>query len=65
MGDIAARLGDYSIITSDNPRSEEPIDIINQVEEGVRPVTDDYEKLLIEKKLFSELLLLQRLEIVL
>ena len=50
MGDIAARLGDYSIITSDNPRSEEPIDIINQVEEGVRPVTDDYEKIVAYKE---------------
>ena len=50
MGDIAARLGDYSIITSDNPRSEEPIDIINQVEEGVRPVTDDYEKIVDRKE---------------
>ncbi len=31
MGEIAARLSDISIITSDNPRSEEPIDIINEI----------------------------------
>lgn len=50
MGEIAARLGDYSIITSDNPRSEEPSDILDQVEEGVRPLTDDYEKFVDRKE---------------
>jgi len=31
MGEIARDMSDISIITSDNPRSEEPIDIINDV----------------------------------
>jgi UDP-N-acetylmuramoyl-L-alanyl-D-glutamate--2,6-diaminopimelate ligase len=35
MGAVAARLADYVIVTSDNPRSEEPMAIIGQVLEGV------------------------------
>lgn len=35
MGAIAARLSDRAIFTSDNPRSENPDDIINQMEKGV------------------------------
>ena len=36
MGDIAARFSDLSVVTSDNPRSEDPLAIIGQVEAGVR-----------------------------
>ena len=36
MGAISARLADFSIITSDNPRSEEPDSIIDMIEEGFR-----------------------------
>ncbi len=42
MGETAGRLSDYCIITSDNPRSEEPISIIRQVEEGMRNTDCDY-----------------------
>jgi UDP-N-acetylmuramoyl-L-alanyl-D-glutamate--2,6-diaminopimelate ligase len=35
MGKAVARLSDLSIITSDNPRSENPGDIIREIEEGV------------------------------
>jgi UDP-N-acetylmuramoyl-L-alanyl-D-glutamate--2,6-diaminopimelate ligase len=34
MGKIAAQLADYTIITSDNPRSEEPEEIIKEIEKG-------------------------------
>ncbi len=34
MGRIAAELADYTIITSDNPRSEEPREIIKEIEKG-------------------------------
>jgi len=34
MGEIATRLSDLVIITSDNPRSEEPADIIRDIEKG-------------------------------
>ena len=36
MGEIAARLSDLAILTSDNPRSEEPLKIIEEMEAGVR-----------------------------
>jgi UDP-N-acetylmuramoyl-L-alanyl-D-glutamate--2,6-diaminopimelate ligase len=38
MGEIAARLSDLTVVTSDNPRSEDPLKIIDQVEAGVRRV---------------------------
>ncbi len=38
MGEIAARLSDLTVVTSDNPRSEDPLAIIAQVESGVREV---------------------------
>jgi UDP-N-acetylmuramoyl-L-alanyl-D-glutamate--2,6-diaminopimelate ligase len=34
MGAIAAKLADFTILTSDNPRSEEPIRIIQEIETG-------------------------------
>ena len=37
MGRIASELGDHVIITSDNPRSEDPAAIIAQIVEGVAP----------------------------
>jgi len=36
MGAIAARLADRVLITSDNPRSEEPLAIISQIRKGVQ-----------------------------
>jgi UDP-N-acetylmuramyl-tripeptide synthetase len=38
MGEIAARLSDLVVVTSDNPRSENPLRIIAQVEAGVKQV---------------------------
>ena len=42
MGEISARLADFTVITSDNPRYEDPFDIAVQIEQGVRGVTDRY-----------------------
>ena len=36
MGEIAGRLADVTIITSDNPRSENPASILAAVEQGIR-----------------------------
>src|SRR3989304_4877783 len=36
MGEIATRLSDFTIITSDNPRSEEPMEIIKEIETGIK-----------------------------
>ena len=38
MGEIAARLSDFAVLTSDNPRTEEPSAILADVEAGVRQV---------------------------
>jgi UDP-N-acetylmuramoyl-L-alanyl-D-glutamate--2,6-diaminopimelate ligase len=35
MGAVATRLSEFVIITSDNPRSEEPADIIKEIEGGI------------------------------
>lgn len=45
MGEISAKLSDYTIITSDNPRSEEPNSIIDEIEIGIKAITNNYEKI--------------------
>ncbi|MCH5211191.1 MAG: UDP-N-acetylmuramoyl-L-alanyl-D-glutamate--2,6-diaminopimelate ligase [Oscillospiraceae bacterium] len=42
MGEIAGRLSDFSIITSDNPRTENPEAIVEQIEEGMKRTDGDY-----------------------
>jgi UDP-N-acetylmuramoyl-L-alanyl-D-glutamate--2,6-diaminopimelate ligase len=44
MAQIAARQSDKVILTSDNPRSEEPEQIISDMEKGIDPV--DYKKVI-------------------
>lgn len=36
MGEVAAKYADFVIITSDNPRYEDPYEIISQIEAGVK-----------------------------
>lgn len=40
MGSVAAQLSDYVIVTSDNPRSEDPLTIINQIMTGIPKETE-------------------------
>lgn len=42
MGKIAGTLADFCVVTSDNPRSEDPMSIIRMVEEGVKEATNEY-----------------------
>ncbi len=42
MGEISGRLSDLSIITSDNPRNEEPMTIIQSIVEGIAPTGGEY-----------------------
>ncbi len=44
MGKVALKLADYSIITSDNPRSEDPEEIIFQIEEGIKEAGGEKER---------------------
>lgn len=42
MGSIAANLSDYVIVTSDNPRSEDPMSIISDITEGMKKTKTPY-----------------------
>ncbi len=42
MGEIAGKLADFSIITSDNPRTENPIDIIEEIKCGIDRTNGEY-----------------------
>ncbi|HJZ74686.1 MAG TPA: UDP-N-acetylmuramoyl-L-alanyl-D-glutamate--2,6-diaminopimelate ligase [Vicinamibacterales bacterium] len=39
MGAVAGRLSDVIVITSDNPRSEDPVRIIEEIQRGITPDT--------------------------
>ena len=43
MGEISGKVADYTIITSDNPRTEKPEDIIKAIEEGISKTKGKYE----------------------
>ena len=42
MGEISGKYADFTVITSDNPRFEDPMDIIREIEEGVLKVSKKY-----------------------
>ena len=43
MGEVAGRLADYTIVTTDNPRTEKPEDIIADIEAGISKTKGKYE----------------------
>ena len=43
MGEISGRIADYTIITSDNPRTEEPKLIVDEIENGIKKTKGKYE----------------------
>ncbi len=45
MGEISGNLADFTIITSDNPRTEEPDRIIDDIEEGTKKTNGKYIKI--------------------
>ena len=42
MGEISGRIADFTFITSDNPRTEEPEQIIKEIEEGIKKTKGNY-----------------------
>ncbi len=42
MGEISGKIADYTFITSDNPRTEDPQKIVNQIEEGIKKTKGKY-----------------------
>ena len=43
MGEVSGNLSDYTVITSDNPRKEEPMAIIDNIETGMKKTSGKYE----------------------
>ncbi|MDP4091266.1 MAG: cyanophycin synthetase, partial [Bacillota bacterium] len=61
MGNIGGSTADYCIITSDNPRKEEPLSIVNDIERGILSTACGYEKIVDRKKaIFSALNMAQQ-----
>ncbi|MCI8309723.1 MAG: UDP-N-acetylmuramoyl-L-alanyl-D-glutamate--2,6-diaminopimelate ligase [Clostridia bacterium] len=42
MGEISGRLADYTVLTSDQVRTEEPIKILREIETGLKEETNQY-----------------------
>ena len=42
MGEVSSKLADLTVVTSDNPRNEEPMDIINDILIGVHKADGEY-----------------------
>ena len=42
MGEVSSKLSDLTIVTSDNPRFEEPMDIINDIITGIKKADGEY-----------------------
>ena len=42
MGEVSGKLSDFTVITSDNPRDEEPLDIINDIKTGIGKTDGKY-----------------------
>lgn len=58
MASIAEKYSDYVILTSDNPRNEDPHDILNDMEKGMKgTLGKDYTKLVDRKQAIEEAVL--------
>ncbi len=42
MGEISGRIADFTFITSDNPRTEDPETIVREIEEGIKKTKGNY-----------------------
>ena len=45
MGKISTSIADFTIITSDNPRTEDPDTIVNEIEVGAKKAKGKYKKI--------------------
>ncbi|MDO4521527.1 MAG: UDP-N-acetylmuramoyl-L-alanyl-D-glutamate--2,6-diaminopimelate ligase [Eubacteriales bacterium] len=50
MGEVSGRLADLTIITSDNPRYEEPEAILQDIETGMKKTSGKYKKIIDRKE---------------
>ena len=49
MGEISGKIADFTFITTDNPRTEEPEEIIKEIEEGIKKTKGKY-KVVVDRK---------------
>lgn len=56
MGEIAGKLAGYTIITTDNPRTEKPEDIIKEIEEGIKNTKGKYKIVVNREKAIEQAL---------
>ena len=54
MGEISGRIADFTIITSDNPRTEDPNKIVEQIEEGMKKTNGKYKVIVDRTKAIKE-----------
>ena len=50
MGEVSGKYADFTIITSDNPRFEEPQAILDDIETGMKKTDGDYIKIIDRKE---------------
>lgn len=50
MGLVSGKLADYTIVTSDNPRTEEPSQIIDMIVDGIKKTNGKYEVIVDREK---------------
>lgn len=59
MGEIAGRLADYTIITSDNPRTEVPEEIVQEIEVGTKKTKGKYECIVDRKEAIKKAIVME------
>ena len=60
MGEIATRKSDWAILTTDNPRSEDPEVILRQIRAGIPPARDNFETITDRREAISRVVELAR-----
>jgi len=54
MGEISGRVADYTFVTSDNPRTESPEQIVEQIEAGIKKTKGQYTCIVDRKEAIKE-----------
>ena len=54
MGEAVGKIADLAIITTDNPRTENPMDIINEIEKGIKKTKGKYKVIEDRKEAIKE-----------
>ena len=63
MGEVAGNVADYTIITSDNPRTEEPEEIVKEIEEGIKKTKGKYECIVDRKEAIKKAITMEKISI--